>query len=70
MRQPPTAGGREMPKGICAVFNGETDFDGVVFDGFYKGGIAVDPAARRKWKNVSFGDRNLGAPEELFRGLQ
>ncbi len=60
------AGGREMPKGITAVFRGETQFNGVVFDGFYKGGIAVSPEARRKWKNVSFGKENHGKPQELF----
>jgi hypothetical protein len=60
---------KPMPTGVLAVFAGETDFNGVVFDGFYKGGIAVDEAARRQWKNVSFGTKNQGRPEELFRPL-
>jgi len=62
------AGGREMPKGIAAVFAGETEFDGVVFEGFHKGGIVVDPKARTAWRNVSFGE-NLAPPEALFRDL-
>jgi len=52
--------------GVAAVFKGETVFNGVVFDGFYKGGIFVDPAQRKQWKNVSFGESNHGSPEELF----
>lgn len=55
-----------MPTGIAAVFLGQTDFNGVVFDGFYEGGIIVSPEARAKWKNVSFGDENLAKPEDLF----
>lgn len=53
--------------GVAAVFKGQTDFNGVVFDGFYKGGIIVDPNARKQWKNVNFGDQNHGTPEELFK---
>jgi len=63
----PRAGGREMPTGVAAIFTGQTDFDGVVFDGFYKAGIVVSPQARAKWKNVSFGQHNQGKPDELFR---
>jgi hypothetical protein len=55
-----------VAKGVAAIFRGETDFNGVVFDGFYKGGVFVNPEARAKWKNVSFGDKNLGKPDELF----
>jgi len=54
-------------EGVTAVFLGKTDFDGVVFDGFYKGSIIVSEAARKQWKNVSFGEKNLGKPDELFR---
>lgn len=57
----------EVPKGVTAVFLGETDFNGVVFDGFYKEGIIVAPAKRQRWKNVTFGKNNLGKPEELFK---
>lgn len=56
----------EIPDGLAAIFRGETDFNGVVFDGFYKGGIFVDPAQRKQWKNVSFGENNHAPPEELF----
>jgi hypothetical protein len=65
----PRCKGRETPTAVTAVFAGETDFDGVVFDGFYKGGIVVDRAARRRWKNVFFGESNQAASEELFRDL-
>ena len=54
------------PKGLAAVFRGETDFDGVVFDDFDTQSIVVDPAKRALWKHVSFGDGNRGKPEELF----
>ncbi|MEX0653995.1 MAG: hypothetical protein WD534_12495, partial [Phycisphaeraceae bacterium] len=30
-----------VPTGVAAVFKGETDFNGVVFDDFYEGGIMV-----------------------------
>ena len=55
--------------GVAAAFRGETDFDGVVFDGFYEGGIYVDPAAAAKWRNVSYGDRNHAPPKQLFSDL-
>ncbi len=58
-----------IPTGVTAVFDGATDFNGVVFDGFYDGGIYVDPKARAKWKNVSFGKANQVAPENLFKDL-
>jgi hypothetical protein len=61
------AGGREMPTNIAALFLGQTDFNGVVFDGFLKGGIIVSEQARKQWKNVSFGQNNQGKPEELFK---
>lgn len=59
----------DMPKGVIALFRGKTDFDGVVFDGFYEGGIIADPAASSKWKNVHFGDRNLAPPAQLLSPL-
>ncbi len=55
-----------IPTGITAVFIGDTDFNGVVFDGFYEGGIHVTPEARKKWRNVSFGEHNQAAPDKLF----
>ena len=51
----PRAKNRPMPTGITAVFAGETTFDGVVFEGFCRQGVIVDPKARKAWKNVSFG---------------
>ncbi len=57
------------PKGVAAVFRGQTDFNGVVFDDFQAGTILVAPAARKRWKNVSFGKNNKARPEELFRDL-
>jgi len=59
----------EVPKGVIAVFRGETDFNGVVFDGFYEGGIVVDPAQAAKWQNVTFGPANLATPDRLIRPL-
>ncbi len=58
------------PTGVAAVFLGETDFNGVVFDDFYEGGIIVDPRARKRWKNVSFGEGNHAEPEKLFAPLK
>ncbi|MEX0653434.1 MAG: hypothetical protein WD534_06295 [Phycisphaeraceae bacterium] len=60
------ANGRPMPTGIAAVFRGQTDFNGVVFEGFHEGGIVVHSDARQRWQNVSFED-NLAEPEQLFR---
>ncbi|MFQ3577997.1 MAG: hypothetical protein SNJ52_03180 [Verrucomicrobiia bacterium] len=61
--------GDNRPTGIAAVFRGQTAFNGVQFDGFYKGGIVVDPEARARWQNVTFGPNNQAPPEELFRAL-
>jgi hypothetical protein len=63
-------GNKTVPKGVAAVFAGETDFNGVMFDGFYKGGIIVDPKARARWRNVSFGPNNLADADELFQDLR
>ncbi|MEX1017031.1 MAG: hypothetical protein WDZ31_09825 [Phycisphaeraceae bacterium] len=57
----------DAPDGVAAVFLGETDFNGVVFDNFLKGGLVVRPGAPRRWRNVSFGENNHDAPEELIR---
>jgi hypothetical protein len=56
-----------MPQATGAVFLGETDFNGVLFDGFYEGGIIVEESKRRKWQNVFFGDNNLAQGEAIFR---
>jgi len=55
------------PDGVIAVFLGETDFNGVHFDGFYEGGIVVKKSARSGWKNVTFGKNNMAEPDKLFR---
>ena len=55
------------PEGITAVFLGETDFNGVHFDGFYEGGIVVKKDGRSGWKNVTFGKNNKAVPDKLFR---
>lgn len=55
------------PDGLMAVFLGETDFNGVHFDGFYEGGIVVKSGDRSRWKNVTFGKNNLAEPDKLFR---
>ncbi|MDA3961397.1 MAG: hypothetical protein PF961_11450 [Planctomycetota bacterium] len=59
-----------VPKGCIALFHGTTNFDGVVFDGFQPGGIVVDPAAAKRWRNVSFGEANLAEPKQLFTPLK
>ena len=58
-----------VPNGVAAVFLGETDFNGVHFDGFHKSGILADPAAIKRWRNVSFGENNCAKPDELIRPL-
>jgi len=60
----PRAKGRPTPTGITAVFAGRTAFDGVVFEGFCKQGIIVDPKARAAWKNISVGKDQSAA--DLF----
>ncbi|MDP6635805.1 MAG: hypothetical protein QGG42_12960 [Phycisphaerae bacterium] len=62
----PRAKNRPTPTGITAVFVGETTFDGVVFEGVCKGGVIVDPKARKAWKNVSFG-KNQAPGDGIFR---
>ncbi|MCC5846924.1 MAG: hypothetical protein JJU29_02440 [Verrucomicrobia bacterium] len=59
----------DIPKSPIILFRGNTDFNGVVFDGFAEGTILVSPAARRRWKNVSFGENNQASPEKLFKDL-
>ncbi|MEX0654647.1 MAG: chitobiase/beta-hexosaminidase C-terminal domain-containing protein [Phycisphaeraceae bacterium] len=56
----------DIPTGVAAVFLGETDFNGVVFDGFYKGGIVARPDDAAQWKNVSYGSDNHGQPHALL----
>ncbi|MBS3735212.1 MAG: chitobiase/beta-hexosaminidase C-terminal domain-containing protein [Phycisphaerae bacterium] len=52
---------------INAVFVGDVQFDGVVFDNFHKGGILLaDRAMRDKWRHVYFGPNNAARPEALF----
>ncbi|MCC5846922.1 MAG: chitobiase/beta-hexosaminidase C-terminal domain-containing protein [Verrucomicrobia bacterium] len=58
-----------VPTGVYAVFRGETDFDGVVFDGFYKGGILMNVEDAANWRNVEFGPDNHGPPHSLFAHL-
>ncbi len=58
----------KLPKGVTAAFDAGAEVDGVRFDYFLRGGIlTADPAARRSWKHVFFGQHNKAAPEELFR---
>ncbi len=56
-----------LPHGIDMVLMGRVDFDGVEFNDVLKGGILLpDPAARKGWKNVTFGKGNFGSEAELF----
>ncbi len=59
-----------IPKGCYVLFRGATDFNGVVFDGFPAGGIIVDPAAAKAWKNVTYGPANKVPPAQLFQSLE
>ena len=59
----------QVPTRIAAVFRGETDFNGVVFEGFHEAGIVVRPDDRRRWRNVSFEQNADANPERLFRDL-
>jgi len=46
---------------------GTMDFNGVLFEDVAQGGIQVrDAEVRKGWKNVFFGERNAGKPDELF----
>ena len=52
---------------IDLMFAGNTVFDGVRFEGMELGGIQIkDEAVRKGWKNVTFGERNAGKPDEIF----
>jgi hypothetical protein len=55
----------DMPNGLTAVFLGKTEFDGVVFEGFYRGGMFVNPEDVKAWRNVTWADGNQGTPEQL-----
>jgi len=63
-------GGWDTPEGIVLDFAGKTEFNGVVFDNVYEGGIMVSPEQRAKWKNVSYGKNNLAEPEKLYWDLK
>ena len=57
-----------LPPKIDMVFLGKVELDGVLFDDVLKGGIMLpDLTIRSRWKNVFFGDKNEGKPDELFR---
>jgi hypothetical protein len=52
---------------ISAAFAGDVQFEGVVFDHFYEGGIMLaDMNMRDQWTHVYFGDHNHAEPSELF----
>ncbi len=55
---------------ISAIFAGDVQFDGVLFDNFHKGGIVLcDADMRRRWKNVYFGPDNEASPDDLFAAM-
>ncbi|MEX0654621.1 MAG: hypothetical protein WD534_03175 [Phycisphaeraceae bacterium] len=60
----------DIPTGVAAVFRGQTDFNGVHFDGFYEHGIVVRAQDRQRWQNVTFGDHNYAERGKLFRDLE
>jgi len=46
---------------------GKLDLNGVVFDQVALGGIRLpDPSQRTQWKNVFYGPKNAGKPDELY----
>lgn len=56
------------PRKIDVVFMGDVQINGIEFSDLHKGGILLpDLAARREWKNVFYGEGNLGRPDELYR---
>jgi hypothetical protein len=57
-----------LPRYVSVVFReSPVVLNGVVFNDFRKGGIRLaNPADRAKWRNVFFGDRNAGRPDDLF----
>ncbi|MBS3734198.1 MAG: hypothetical protein KGY99_04655 [Phycisphaerae bacterium] len=58
---------QNLPRKISVMFRDSVVLNGVVFNDFMKGGIKLaNPADRRKWKNVFYGERNAGTPDELF----
>ena len=59
-------GGWDSPPGIVLCFAGKTEFNGVVFDSCYEGGIMASPKTRASWKNVSYGKGNLAEPDKLY----
>ena len=56
--------------GIALFFGGKADLNGVVFDTVVPGGIMASPGQRAKWKNVSYGENNLAAPDRLHYDLK
>jgi hypothetical protein len=62
---------RNLPRKIDVVIKESLQLDGVLFDHVKKGGILLaNPAIRRSWKNVFFGEHNEGSPDELFAKYQ
>jgi len=60
----------KVNKKIDVAFLGDVQFNGVVFDDLHKGGVKLaDPAIRKGWKNVFFGNGNAAPGEELFTKL-
>jgi len=56
------------PRKIDVVFMGDVEIDGIEFNDLHKGGILLpDPASKANWKNVFYGEDNLGKPEDLYR---
>jgi hypothetical protein len=58
------------PKGIVLDFLGEAKLNGVVFDNILPDGLMVSPEQKATWKNVSYGEHNLAAPEKLNYDLK
>jgi len=58
---------KNAPDGLAAVMRGEVHLKGVEFNGFYEGGIIVEPEQRADWEHIRFGPDNFAEPEQLFR---
>jgi hypothetical protein len=57
----------KLPRTVSVVFREPVELNGIVFNDFRKGGIVLANAEdRKKWKNVFYGERNAGTPDELF----
>lgn len=60
-----------LPHKIDAALLGKIEMDGILFDDMRNGGIRLlDPSVRLQWKNVFYGERNEGKPDDLCKRFE